>query len=113
MKLRVGTGVGGSRDIGRSTVFDLLAFAATIAVGVFGYFTARRFVRDRLKFVDAAQTLRAPVIAGLVAWAIAMPLVWVLPLVGPGAAMLFGLSVGMGVRAGAKDIRSDRRISAG
>jgi hypothetical protein len=94
-------------------VLDLLAFAATVAAGAFGYLTTRRFVRDRLKFVDAAQTLRAPIIAGLVAWAVAMPLVWLLPLVGPGAALLFGVSVGMGVRAGAKDIRGDRRISAG
>ena len=94
-------------------MLDLLAFAATVAAGAFGYLTSRRFVRDRLKFVDAAQTLRAPIIAGLVAWAVAMPLVWLLPLVGPGAALLFGVSVGMGVRAGAKDIRADRRISAG
>lgn len=81
--------------------------------GVFGYFTARRFVRDRLKFVDAAQTMRAPLIAGLVAWAVAMPLVLILPLVGTGAALLFGVSVALGVRAGAKDIRTERRISAG
>lgn len=94
-------------------MLDLLAFAATVAAGAFGYLTSRRFVRDRLKFVEAAQTLRAPIIAGLVAWAVAMPLVWLLPLVGPGAALLFGVSVGMGVRAGAKDIRTDRRISAG
>lgn len=94
-------------------MFDLLAFAATVAAGAFGYITARKFVRDRLKFVDAAQTLRAPIIAGVAAWAIAVPLTWLLPLVGMGTALLFGVSVALGVRAGAKDIRVERRISAG
>jgi len=94
-------------------MWDLLAFAATIAASAFGYVTARRFVRERLKYVDFAQTLKAPVIAGLVAWAIAWPLTWVLPLVGAGTALVFGASVALGVRAGAKAIRIDRRLSAG
>jgi hypothetical protein len=94
-------------------MFDLLAFAATIAATAFGYTTARRFVRERLKFVDAAQTWRAPLIAGLVAWAVAVPLAWVLPLVGPGTAILFGASVAFGVRSGARDIREGHRISSG
>jgi len=94
-------------------VFDLLAFAATIAASAFGYVTARRFVRERLKYVDGAQTLKAPIIAGLVAWAIAMPVTWMVPLIGAGTAVLFGASVGLGVRAGARDIRIDRRLSAG
>ncbi|HEY8174250.1 MAG TPA: hypothetical protein VIF32_01030 [Gemmatimonadaceae bacterium] len=94
-------------------MFDLIAFAATIAVTAFGYITARRYVRDRLKFVDAVQTLKAPVIAGLVAWAIAAPLTWIIPLVGMGTAVLFGAGVAFGVRAGARDIRIERRITAG
>ncbi len=94
-------------------MWDLLAFAATVAAAAFGYITARRFVRDKLKYVDSAQTLRAPIIAGLVAWAIALPLTWVLPLVGGGTALLFGVSVALGVRSGAKDIRVERRITAG
>jgi hypothetical protein len=94
-------------------MWDLLAFAATIAAAAFGYIAARRFVREKLKFVDAAQTWRAPVVAGLVAWAVAMPLAWVLPLVGPGTAILFGASVAFGVRSGARDIRADRRLTGG
>lgn len=94
-------------------MLDLLAFAATIAASAFGYVSARRFVRERLKFVDGAQTLKAPIIAALVAWAIAMPLTWFLPLVGSGAAILFGVSVGLGVRAGARDIRVERRLTSG
>ena len=94
-------------------MWDLLAFAASIAATAFGYITARTFVREKLRYVDAAQTRRAPVIAGVVAWAIAMPLVWILPLVGPATALLFGVSVAIGVRSGAKDIKEGHRISSG
>lgn len=94
-------------------MLDLIAFAATIAAAAFGYIATRRYVRQRLKFVDAVQTLKAPILAGLIAWAVATPLIWLLPLVGPGTALLFGLSVGLGVRAGARDIRIDRRLSSG
>jgi hypothetical protein len=94
-------------------VLDLLAFAATIAASAFGFIAARKYVRDRLKFVDAVQTLKAPILAGLIAWAVVTPLTWVLPLVGTGTAILFGAAVGLGVRAGARDIRVDHRLSAG
>ena len=94
-------------------MWDLIAFAATLTATAFGFVSARRFVRDRLKFVDAAQTWRAPVIAGLVAWAVAMPVVWLLPLVGTTTAVLFGASVALGTRAGAKDIRIERRLNPG
>jgi hypothetical protein len=36
---------------------------------------------------------------------IAAPVVWLLPLIGKGTAILFGLGVGAGVSSGAKDIR--------
>ena len=94
-------------------MLDLLALAATIVAAAFGFIASRKYVRDRLKFVDAVHTLKAPLIAGLVAWAIAMPLTWIIPLVGTGTAVLFGLSVAFGVRAGARDIRVDRRLSSG
>ena len=89
----------------------LIAIALSLAASAFGYATARRFVHNRLKFVDAAQTMKAPIMAGLVAWALFMPLTF-LPLinifVGAGTAIVFGLSVGMGVRAGQKDIKFGR-----
>ena len=92
-------------------LFQLLAIVFSLGVSMFGYAAARRFVHDRLKFVDAAQTMKAPIIAGLIAWAVFMPLTF-LPLVnwvvGTGTAIVFGLSVGLGVRAGAKDIRLGR-----
>lgn len=94
-------------------VIDFLVLVTAIAASAFGYATARRFVRDRLKYVDGAQTLKAPVIAGLVAWALAMPITWVVPFLGAGTAILFGAAVALGVRAGARDIRTDRRLGAG
>ena len=97
-------------------VFDILAFAATLAATAFGFVTARRFVRERLKFVDAAQTWRAPLIGGLVAWAVAVPVVWLAGFILPFSAftaVLFGASVALGTRAGAKDIRMERRLNPG
>jgi hypothetical protein len=94
-------------------VWDFLAFAATLAATAFAYVTARRFVRDRLKYVDGAQTIRGALIAGLVAWAVVLPFTWMLPFIGAGTAVLFGLGVAFGVRAGARDIRVERRITAG
>jgi hypothetical protein len=94
-------------------VLDLIAFAATLAATVFGYVTARRFVRERLKFVDAAQTWRAPLIAGLVSWAVATPVVWLVPLIGPPTALLFAVAVALGTRAGARDIRAAHRLNPG
>ena len=94
-------------------MWGLLAFAATIAATAFGYVTARTFVREKLRYVDAAQKRRAPIIAGVVAWAVAMPLVWILPLIGPATAVVFGISVALGVRSGARDIRDGNRITSG
>jgi hypothetical protein len=88
-------------------VFLLLSIGISLALTGFGFAVARRYVRDRLKYVDAVQTMRAPIIAGLVAWAILMPFT-MLPFIGVGTAIVFGLSVGLGVRAGAADIRVGR-----
>jgi hypothetical protein len=113
VKLHDGRGVCWCKAIFGEIVLDFLAFAATLAATIFGYLAARRFVRDRLKFVDGVQTLKAPLIAGVVAWAIAWPVTLLLPLVGAGTALLFGVSVALGVRSGARDIRIDRRITGG
>lgn len=86
-------------------MFTLLALAASLAVTWFGYTQARAFVRGRLRFVNAAQSGWAPILAGLGAMAIASPITAILPLIGGGTALAFGLSVGMGVATGQKDIR--------
>jgi hypothetical protein len=87
---------------------------ALMAVGVImGYGTARRFVRDRLRFVDSAHKPSVPLIVGIVAFLVCVPivnLISILPLVhlGGGAALLLGASVGLGTRAGSKDVREGR-----
>lgn len=75
------------------------------AIAFAGYVKSRSFVRDRLRFVDAAQTARAPFIAGTVATLAAAPVVAILPVIGAGTALAFGASVGLGVALGARDTR--------
>ncbi len=91
----------------------ILTLAASLAVSWISYGAARRFVRNRLRYVEAALKPIAAVIAGVLALVIAWPvigLVHLLPLVGGivggGTAMVFGLSIGLGVHAGARDVRN-------
>jgi hypothetical protein len=94
-----------------SFIATLLSIAISLGLSTFGYATARRYVRDRLKYVDSVQTMKAPIIAGVVAWALLMPITllpFISAVVGLGTAIVFGLSVGMGVRAGANDIKMGR-----
>jgi len=92
-------------------VLEIIGFGATVAATAVGYIQSRSFVRSKLRFVDAVQKAAAPVIAGVGAAVIAAPVVAILPVVGAGTAILFGLGVGTGVAAGARDIR--RRLSSG
>ncbi len=85
----------------------VISIAVSLALTTFGFALSRKYVRERLKFVDAVQTMKAPIIAGLIGWALMMPFT-IFPLIGLGTAIVFGLSVGLGVRAGAKDIRIGR-----
>ena len=74
-------------------MFGLLGLAASIAAAVIGYTQARAFVRDRLRYVDAAQSGFAPILAGLGACMLASPVVALLPIVGAGTALGFGISL--------------------
>jgi hypothetical protein len=87
------------------SLVSLLVFLAVLTAVVGGFAAARRFVRDRLRFVDAAQRTTTPWIAGAGAWALGSLVAFLLPFVGPLAALSFGVSVGLGVAAGARDIR--------
>jgi hypothetical protein len=89
-------------------VLELIGFAATTALTAVGYYQARHYVQRRLQYVDAVHGLRAPLIAGTAAALVAAPVVALLPVVGAGTAVLFGVGVGAGVAAGARSIR--RRI---
>ena len=86
-------------------IIETIVLATTLAATVGGHVASRRFVRERLRFVDAAQKRRAPWIAGAAACLVAAPFAWLLPFIGGGTALLFGLGVGSGVAIGARDIR--------
>ncbi len=92
-------------------MLELIGLAATTAVTAGGYYQARQYVQRRLQYVDAVHGMRAPLIAGAAAAVVAAPVVALLPVVGIGTAVLFGVGVGAGVRAGARSIR--RRIAGG
>jgi hypothetical protein len=92
-------------------MIDLLFAAGTGAATLFGYLKSRQFVRDRLRFVDAAHKPSAPVIAGVGAALVAAPVVWLLPVVGAPAAVIFGVGVGWGVHHGSRDTR--KRLPGG
>lgn len=87
----------------------LILGAAAGGIGA-GYVKVRRFVRDRLRFVDAVlRPVAAPMVAGTAAAVVAAPVVWLLPVIGGGTAVLFGAGVGLAVSHGANDIRREQR----
>ena len=64
-----------------------------------GFVATRDFVRRRLRFVDAVRKPAAPLLAGLAATAVALP-VAALPLVTVWTAAAFGVGVAGGVASG-------------
>ena len=86
-------------------MLGLIALAASVAAIVIGFTQARAFVRERLRYVDAVQSPVAPVVAAFGALLLATPIVALLPFVGGGTALAFGISVGVGVSSGQKDVR--------
>ncbi|MEX1183353.1 MAG: hypothetical protein WEF86_08960 [Gemmatimonadota bacterium] len=86
-------------------MFELLGIIAAGGASAIGYVRSRDFVQRRLRFVEAAQRPSTPLIAGAAATVIAAPVVAVLPIIGAGSALLFGIAVGAGTRAGARRVR--------
>lgn len=87
-------------------MFALISILAAGAAAYFGFTLARNYTVNRLKYVDAVQKPGIPWIAGIIAFAIALPIAWMLPYVWTGVtAALFGTSVGLGVSAGARGAR--------
>lgn len=82
------------------------AFAATSAISIgialLGFWHSRRFVANRLRYVDAAHKPIAVVIAGVIAAVAISPIVWLLPGFGIGTALLFGAGVAAGVAGGSR-----------
>jgi hypothetical protein len=86
-------------------MLEVIGLLATGAVSAAGYIKTRDFVHQRMRYVDAVQQRRAPLVAGVVAALAVAPIAWALPFVGTGAALLFGAGIGAGTRAGASRIR--------
>ena len=82
----------------------LLGLAISMVVAVIGYSRTRAFVSERLRYVDAVNHPLAPLLAGLGAFLAGALIAGLLPIVGVGTALTFGLAVGMGVSAGRGDV---------
>lgn len=83
----------------------ILSFAVSVLLATLAYSQAKNFVTRRLRYVDAVQSALAPIIAGVAVAVCALPLVAFIPLVGAGTALTLGLSVGLGVAAGAREVK--------
>ena len=81
-----------------------LYLALSVAAAIGGFVLARRFVQQRLRFVDGIRSPVAPFVAGLVAALIAWPAA-LLPIVTTGTAALFGIGAGMGTASGIKALK--------
>jgi UDP-N-acetylmuramyl pentapeptide phosphotransferase/UDP-N-acetylglucosamine-1-phosphate transferase len=87
-------------------MFTMIAFIIATVAALFGYSAAKKFVRDRLRFVDGAHKPATPFIAGIGAYLVALVVVGLLPIVGWGTAVAFALSVAFGTAAGSKEVKS-------
>lgn len=92
-------------------MLGFLSLVISLGAAWVGYGGARRFVRERLRYVDSALTGGAAIIAGVGAFVVAYPVAWLLPLVTGGTALAFGLAVGLGAKAGASDVKQGYRLN--
>ena len=83
----------------------LLSVAIASVVFIVLHGSTRRFVRTRLRYVDAVQKSLAPWLAGGAALLVGTAAAGLLPVVGIGTALTAAVAVGSGVAAGARDIR--------
>jgi 2-polyprenyl-6-methoxyphenol hydroxylase-like FAD-dependent oxidoreductase len=83
----------------------LISFAIASVLAIVLHGSTRRFVRNRLRYVDAVQKSLAPWMAGGAVFLVGSAAVGLLPVVGLGTALTAALAVGSGVAAGARDIR--------
>jgi hypothetical protein len=85
---------------------DLIWLGVSGAAAVYGYMKSRKFVRSKLRFVDAIQNPAVPWVAGI-GTAIAASLLSVLPLISVPliASLIVGVGVGTGVLHGSRDVK--------
>ena len=77
----------------------LLWLGVSAAALIGGFVLSRNFVRRRLRYVDAIQKPSVPLLAGVAAAAIVLP-VAALPIITVGTAVAFGVGVASGVASG-------------
>jgi hypothetical protein len=94
-------------------MLGFLSLVITLGAAWFGYGAARRFVRERLRYVEGAHTGGAAIFAGIVAGVVLTPIAWLVPLVTGGTALAFGLAVGLGTKAGGADVKRGYYVSDG
>jgi hypothetical protein len=86
----------------------LVSLALSLVASGLGFRWARNLMSRRLRYVDAAHSRFAPLIAGVVAGALVLPFSW-LPLIGAlvgmGTAAAVGIGVGLGVASASREIR--------
>ena len=91
--------------------FTALSIGIAFSFALFGFVTSRKFVENRLRYVDAAQSPFAPFLAGGAATVLAAVVFSIIPFVGLGTAIAFGVGVFSGVASGGRENR--RRLGAG
>ena len=83
---------------------DLIWLGVSGAAAVYGYMKSRKFVRSKLRFVDAIQNPAVPLVAGIGTAVVASALSF-LPIITVGTGLLVGLAVGTGVLHGSRDVK--------
>ena len=89
----------------------IISFAIAFFAAGLAFREARKFVRGRLRFVDAIQNPLAPILAGIGTALVVGLLAPIIPFVSAGTALSVGLAVGMGVSTGAKDAKNGYYIA--
>ena len=87
-------------------MLELILLGIAGAVGIYGHFKLRGFVRRRLRYTSWVEKRGLGIIAGALT---AIAVSW-LPLLGIGAGLLVGAGVGSGIAMGASDVRNRRLL---
>lgn len=90
-----------------STLWNILALAVAVGAGVLAFGFVRGFIRNRLRYVDAARSSLVPWIAGGLGLLVSAPFT-LLPLVSGTTVAVVGLGAGLGARSAVAALRSDR-----
>jgi hypothetical protein len=84
---------------------SLIWLAVAGGATLFGFWQARSFTQNKLRYVDAIHKAFVPALAGIGAALLMTPVAFLLPFVTTMTALLFGAGVAMGVASGAGDVR--------